>query len=610
MDPAMLASVTIYNLPPAPPRWDSVGVFYISFCAAWTALVLAGMVFCWINRSSPILKLRGLPLSFTAISFLHIYWILAQITYTVGVTMPVVLAYDIQYFAMGTWFPLGIALFHASNSRFLHVAKLQKLHFTGRGDGSRRGRTGCDGAKTSWLCRFRNMDYSKRVMIFIGIGMVAQVLLTVGMWFACKKYHPTYGIPGTEIRGSNLMEQMEDLGRGWEWWPTVFWQVVWTWIVAPILLFRAIGIRDTMGWRTQTIGCCLSSLHGTPLFLVSSYVPQFAKINLYFPPSQWFHLSSMMFEVFTVFVPAFQVIRLKMLNKRAAAANAKWETASQTNALRPVSVLVSTCDSCKRATSATDAEKGYGTTYYNEAAELGPEPDSRLLTMGALDHALRENLGSLQDYSALRDFSGENIAFIGRVAAWKSSTTWPNLPEPSEVHSPKDGAMLEAYNGALDIYADFVSLNLAEFPLNLPSTEVKPLDAVFEKPAKTVFGDDESVNPVSPFEDTFPHQRGQPRSGRSGRDDDAAHARGQMRYAGEIPAGFDASVFDSAYKHIKYLVLTNTWPKYVKEMHQRRRSSETGRSVLTTESETSLLSRVSSRVSGLVRSVLLSPGHD
>jgi hypothetical protein len=27
---------------------------------------------------------------------------------------------------MGTWFPLGIALFHASNLRFLHVAKLQK----------------------------------------------------------------------------------------------------------------------------------------------------------------------------------------------------------------------------------------------------------------------------------------------------------------------------------------------------------------------------------------------------------------------------------------------------------------------------------------------------
>lgn len=28
--------------------------------------------------------------------------------------------------------------------------------------------------------------------------------------------------------------------------------------VAPILIWRAWGIRDTMGWRTQTIGCCIS----------------------------------------------------------------------------------------------------------------------------------------------------------------------------------------------------------------------------------------------------------------------------------------------------------------------------------------------------------------
>lgn len=28
--------------------------------------------------------------------------------------------------------------------------------------------------------------------------------------------------------------------------------------VAPILIWRAWNIRDTMGWRTQTIGCCIS----------------------------------------------------------------------------------------------------------------------------------------------------------------------------------------------------------------------------------------------------------------------------------------------------------------------------------------------------------------
>lgn len=170
MDTAV-PQLTIYNLPPSPPNWDRVGIFYITFCATWTLLVFLGMVFCWFNRSSPILKIRGLPLSFTAITFLHIYWILAQIVYPIGMTLPIVIAYDVQYFFMGIWLPLGIALFHASNSRFLHIAKLQK-QFTRP---ELRSRSGCDGGKSSWLCRLRNMNYTKRILIFIGIGIVAQV---------------------------------------------------------------------------------------------------------------------------------------------------------------------------------------------------------------------------------------------------------------------------------------------------------------------------------------------------------------------------------------------------------------------------------------------------
>lgn len=50
------------------------------------------------------------------------------------------------------------------------------------------------------------------------------------MWLACRKYHPTFGIPGTELRGT-LQEQILELGRGWEWWPSALWQVLWTWIV-------------------------------------------------------------------------------------------------------------------------------------------------------------------------------------------------------------------------------------------------------------------------------------------------------------------------------------------------------------------------------------------
>lgn len=165
---------TVYTLPPSPPNLDGVGIFYISWCASWTALVLAGMAFCWLNRDIPVLKIRGLPLSFCAIALLHLYWILAQITYPVGRTLPVVLAYDVQYFFMSLWFPLGVALFHASNLRFLRVAQLQRQFTTH--PAVRRVEPGC-GGKASWLCRLRGYDHTKRSLLFIGLGMVVQVRL-------------------------------------------------------------------------------------------------------------------------------------------------------------------------------------------------------------------------------------------------------------------------------------------------------------------------------------------------------------------------------------------------------------------------------------------------
>jgi hypothetical protein len=166
-----MEGLTVYNLPPSPANWDQIGVFYIAFCCTWTTLVIGGIAFLLWNRRLHILRVRGLPLSITAIAFLHAYWILAQIAYPVGMTMNLVLAYDIQYFVMGIYFPLGIALFHASNSRFLHVAKLQKkyAHPTGK------RQLGCNGAKTSWLCKLRNMDYQNVIFILIGLGMIAQV---------------------------------------------------------------------------------------------------------------------------------------------------------------------------------------------------------------------------------------------------------------------------------------------------------------------------------------------------------------------------------------------------------------------------------------------------
>ncbi|KAM3440558.1 hypothetical protein MY4824_002006 [Beauveria thailandica] len=543
---------TVYNLPTSPPSWDRLGIFYMTWAAVWTTLVFSSMVFCWMNRKSPILRIRGIPLSFGAIVLLHSYWILAQITYPIAHTMPLVLAYDIQFFFMGIYFPLGIALFHASNLRFLHVAKLQK-QFTHQA--LRMKSRGCDGANTSWLCRFRNMGYTKRIMSFISIGMTIQVLLTVACWFAVKKYHPTYGLPGTEIKSTTLPAQVAELGRGWEWWPSLVWQLIWTWLVAPVLIYRAWGIRDTLGWRAQTIGCCLSSLHATPMFLVASYVPAFEKVNMFFSQSQWIHLSIIMFEIFTVLVPAVQVIRLWMLNKWAADINAKWEIQPQDSALR-----LSKSDEWNLS-ALSMAEKGKPMDFTDKPCPL-------------------------LEFSALNDFSGENIAFLTRSAHWK--TSWPTK-------RPTADQCLKVYNGALEIYANFISPQDAEFPLNLPSADLKRMENIFEKPARMLRGA-ARANPAIPFDFDGP----MPRS-RSDSETDATTSHAQ--YTGDIPAAFDEAVFDTVQDHIKYLVLTNTWPKFVSEMQSRRRSGETSRSISTAASKTTTASRISSKISSIISSI-------
>ena len=193
--------------------------------------------------------------------------------------------------------------------------------------------------------------------------------------------------------------------------------------------------------------------------------------------------------------------------------------------------------------------------------------DDRLMCMGALEEVLRTDPKPLQDYSALRDFSGENIGFLTEVAAWKAS--WPAVADERRRRA--------AFNRALAIYAEYVSARDAEFPINLSSHHLRHLDGLFDAPARTLPGRRE-INQVTPFDfDEMPN---------------SSAADREIDYQGEIPAEFRHDVFDVSESHIKYLVLTNTWPKYVKEV--RRRSGMTEWSQGSDDSQTTMVSRISS----------------
>lgn len=270
----------------------------------------------------------------------------------------------------------------------------------------------------------------------------------------------------------------------------------------------------------------------------------------------------MFIEIFTVFIPAYQVIKYWRTQRLVANANRKPSSLATTLSLRPQSKA-----SVSKSSTIELIDRNASTEYFQSG--------DRLMTMAALNRVLSENPAPLQDFSARKDFSGENIAFLARVTKWKDT---------ARVTGRK-----EAYDAALRLYIDFISPRDADFPLNLSSAQLKALEDIFEAQARAVCGEP-SVDSALPFFEP-------PKTPLSSSPSEAA---GWLQYQGEVPGGFHDNVFDDAKKHIEHLVLTNTWPKFVKEMQERRRESvDSERSAGSDDSATTVVSRISKFVAGL-----------
>lgn len=148
---------------------NPVTIWWACWACIWTTAVMAGMAFLIYHRRSPILRIRGLGLSLSAITLLHLYWFICQFGIMIGAMLPG----DAQYWVMGTYLPCGIALFHASNARFLHVAKLQKKYIP---EGKHLIESSSDVKRRGGLInRFRRLDHSSKILITVGFGMAIQV---------------------------------------------------------------------------------------------------------------------------------------------------------------------------------------------------------------------------------------------------------------------------------------------------------------------------------------------------------------------------------------------------------------------------------------------------
>lgn len=153
--------------PPAAPapkaNLDAVGIFWVVWTCTWTLCLFAGMAFLYSKRSMPILRVRGLALSFAAILWLHGYWMAVELAYTYGPLMP----NGVEFWVMGIWLPFGVALFNASNSRFLHVAAAQEQFAS----------TAQPVLRRIGLRPARKLSFSSKMLLLISAGMGFQVRL-------------------------------------------------------------------------------------------------------------------------------------------------------------------------------------------------------------------------------------------------------------------------------------------------------------------------------------------------------------------------------------------------------------------------------------------------
>ena len=271
-------------------------------------------------------------------------------------------------------------------------------------------------------------------------------------------------------------------------------------------------------------------------------------------------------EASVIFVPCWQVMKSHKLRKETLDILAEWESKNTKD-------KTSFDSSSTRARSAkTDNSAG--------------SRRSEMYTMQALEKALKTNPAPLLLFASLKDFSGENISFLNHVREWKDAWNPPSLNRFRRANGPRalEGEILRRrqFNLAVEIYSAFVSMQYSTFPINLSSAHHKELESMLDGPASNISAHVEE-NSAIPFA-TWDAERGYEKDTTSILSSTVSDDYSQPSVMSNldsfrnlslftlgnrlpddipIPDSFGPGLFDNAEESIKYMVLTNTWPKFV-----------------------------------------------
>jgi hypothetical protein len=178
-------------------------------------------------------------------------------------------------------------------------------------------------------------------------------------------------------------------------------------------------------------------------------------------------------------------------------------------------------------------------------------------SMQALESSIENSIEPLIAWAASREFTAENTIFLREVRNFKRKWTFQKQKPMSTAQRR------QMFNDASLIYFTLVNPFTAETPINIEYKIFKTLQNMFSDmefdpyPTRSKTPDNPTSpgmreNVVCPWEDTT----SRPASIESNQSAEA-------NVKSIVPSHFDKDVFDAAFESIKYLVFTNTWPRYV-----------------------------------------------
>ena len=533
-------------------NWDDLGKFYAGFIISWTVILYAGVAFLIVNRQLAFIRIRNLPLAIAAISFLHVYLVKIFLAYTTNGHF----SCAAEFWIMSIYLPFGIALFQANLAQLKSISDQQRdLVLTEEKRPNEKSHLSLP--QRLWM-QWSSLPGIKRTYCYIGIGMVVQLIITGALYGTTPTLQGDWSSYGhvPHSKGQALCR------KSLEWIPSAFWQLFWSWLFGPYLLFKVRNINDVHYWRLQVIFSVLSGLPGTPLWLAAVYSLGFKKVNPWWVPPMWLAPGILIMQFTTIFFPVYEIIRSRSLMRKTLAILESWE--GRRGNKDSNSHLVSTRSSTDQPSTTSSRE---------------------LYSMAALERALAVNPEPLLQFAATKDFTAENILFLIQVRRWKDAY----IRAPRVGNQINDSSRSYLFNAAVQIYMTRVNDRTTDFPINIEHKVRYDLDTVFG-PAipigQLIYTGDAPYNDAGPRIRTpkpptsfdrmessdsaktltaaqasidFPEEKPEPLFPPHPGVAPLGESRAKMR------AGFDENVFDAAESSIMYLVLTNTWQKFVRQ---------------------------------------------